>query len=84
MKYLTFDFTFDFKVTVTVIKKFLPPFFLHLWSKFEQNRFSHLQENGIPPRQEEEEQQQQLQSCDCSPLKSSTNVDADITRRLQI
>jgi len=43
--------------------------YLHLWSKFEQNRFSHLRENVIlPPQQQEEEEQQQLQSYDCSPL----------------
>jgi len=34
--------------------------YLHLWSKFEQNRFSHLRENLIlPPQAEEEEEQQQ-------------------------
>jgi len=70
MKYVTFDFDLWplFQGHEKISFYFI---FLHLWYKFEQNRFSHLRENWILPRQEQQEEaeeQQQLQSYDCSPL----------------
>jgi len=67
MKYLTFDFDL-WPLGQGHEKKSSYFIYLHLWSKFEQNRFSHLRENWIIPRQEEEEQDVQSYMYDCSPL----------------
>jgi len=67
MKYLTFDF--DLWPWSQGHKKNVSYFiYLHLWSNYEQNQFSHLRENRIIQHQKEEQQQQQLLlSYDCSP-----------------